>query len=209
MPCSALCEPFSRQRCTSDSPRRCLLGAQRGFQLPHLNHHVAMPDSLAARVATVRVACVRWTFAQARHVVCGAAQVTTAEQDFLPTPCFSALQPAATQQAAGSALTPLPPVCSLPALVIESVSWQQYSLPLQKPLTTGANMGHRHGFLLKLRTEPHNDAGKAHAMAGHASIHGAGTSAARDEFTGVGEVCGLFWPLMQRTHPTTQTEPSH
>ena len=35
-------------------------------------------------------------------------------------------------------------------LTVTSASWQGYSLPLQKPLTTGAGAGHRQGLLLSL-----------------------------------------------------------
>ena len=127
------------------------------------------------------------------YVICGAAQVTKAEQDVLPSQWPSAPQPAATQQAAWSAAPALPPVCSVPALVIKGVSWQRYSLPLQRPLTTGAQTGRRNGFLLTMRTEPVDGGDQAHVTADHAPATGASTSAARDGVTGVGEVYGISW----------------
>ena len=123
----------------------------------------------------------------------------------MPTQRSSAPQPAAKQQAASSAVAQLPPVCSLPALVINGVSWQRYSLPLRRPLTTGVQTGYREGFLLTIRTQPHGGALQAHIAAGHAPMNGSSTSAAGHDITGVGEVCGFSAAVDVDMHPTART----
>ena len=122
----------------------------------------------------------------------GPVQDSDITQAALPSPTTQPLQ--TVQQAAWAAAVPLPPVRLQPALVIVVASWQRYSLPLRKPLTTGALLGQRGGFLLRLTAQPDGKASHVQGTAGHATLNGTKPSAAGGEVMGVGEVCAL--PLM-------------
>ena len=119
----------------------------------------------------------------------GSVQDSSALQATLPSPTASALQ--AVQLPAWTAAVSLLPVRLRPELVIVDASWQRYSLPLQKPLTTGAELRHRDGFLLRLTAEPEGRAEQRQVTAGHAALNGSTPSAVGSVVIGVGEVCCL------------------
>ena len=123
-----------------------------------------------------------------------AVQVSGTRQDALTRPASAALPLAATQLSVHIAATHLPPIRLQPALILTSASWQRYSLPLRRPLTTGAQLGHREGFLLRLAAEPAVQATHNHVTTDRAPANGtddfaAGSSTGEDDIIGVGEVC--------------------
>ena len=116
-------------------------------------------------------------------------QVPGVDAHAMPDASSPPNDPVASRSPNWFAAPQLPPVRLQPALSIVGASWRRYSLPLRKPLTTGAELGHRSAVLFRISAHPLDAVDQTQTQAGLAAKTDTGTPAMSGCIAGVGEVC--------------------